>query len=213
MPICVRCFQNLRETNKPLALASRPTSIGPDRRRTLAHGSTYAPTTRAVKMQLAPHAVPSSSVDEVQPASSCRCRCRPAGDTAETTAVDRNHSSRNHSSTPASAASLSIGRGDVVRTARVPLLYPCRCAREELSVRESDRRCSPLAFCPRRISVGRAHHYRKGMNSIRRFRTKPTFRRNIRSIAFLYTPYLVLGSDYVSPRTMIGLFVSTKIVC
>ena len=124
-----------------------------------------------------------------------------------------NHSSRNHSSTPASTASLSIGRGDVVRTARVPLLYPCRCAREELSVRESDRRCSPLAFCPRRISVGRAHHYRKGMNSIRRFRTKPTFRRNIRSIAFLYTPYLVLGSDYVSPRTMIGLFVSTKIVC
>ena len=122
MPICVRCFQNLRETNKPLALASRPTSIGPDRRRTLAHGSTYAPTTRAVKMQLAPHAVPSSSVDEVQPASSCRCRCRPAGDTAETTAVDRNHSSRNHSSTPASAASLSIGRGDVVRSARVPAI-------------------------------------------------------------------------------------------
>ena len=148
LPICVRCFQNLRETNKPLALASRPTSIGPDRRRTLAHGSTYAPTTRAVKMQLAPHAVPSSSVDEVQPASSCRCRCRPAGDTAETTAVDRNHSSRNHSSTPASAASLSIGRGDVVRTARVPLLYPCRYAREKLSVRESDRRCPPLAFCP-----------------------------------------------------------------
>ena len=91
----------------------------------------------------------------------------------------RNHSSRNHSSTPASTASLSIGRGDVVRTARVPLLYPCRYVRKKLSVRESDRRCSPLAFCPRRISVGRAHHYRKRMYSIRRFRTKLTFRRNI----------------------------------
>ena len=156
-----RCFRNLRETSKPLALASRPTSIGPDRRRTLAHGSTYAPTTRAVKMQLAPHAVPSSSVDEVQPASSCRCRCRPAGVAAETTAVDRNYSSRNHSSTPASTTSLSIGRGDVVRTARLPLLHPCRYAREKLSVRESDRRCSPLALCPKRISVGRPHQYRK----------------------------------------------------
>ena len=40
-----------------------------------------------------------------------------------------------------------MGRGHVVRTARVPLLYPCRYAREKLSVRESDRRCSPLAFC------------------------------------------------------------------
>ena len=66
-----------------------------------------------------------------------------------------------------------------MRTARVPRLYPCRYAREKLSVRESDRRCSPLAFCPRRISVGRAHHYRKGMYSIRRFRTKLTFRRII----------------------------------
>ena len=91
----------------------------------------------------------------------------------------RNHSSRNHSSTPASTASLSIGRGDIVRTARVPLLYPCRYAREKLSVRESDRRYSPLAFCPRRISVGRAHHYRKHMYSIRRFRTKLTFQINI----------------------------------
>ena len=91
----------------------------------------------------------------------------------------RSHSSRNHSSTPASTVSLSIGRGDAVRTARVPLLYQCRYAREKLSVRESDRRCSPLAFCPRRISVGRTHHYRKRMYSIRRFRTKLTFRRNI----------------------------------
>ena len=97
----------------------------------------------------------------------------------------RNHSSRNHSSTPASTASVSIGRGDVVRTARVPLLHPCRYAREMLSVRERDRRCSPLAFCPRRISVGRAHHYRERMYSIRRFRTKLTFRRNILLLGFL----------------------------
>ena len=41
-----------------------------------------------------------------------------------------------------------------MRSARVPLLYPCRYAREKLSVRESDRRCSPLALCPKRISVG-----------------------------------------------------------
>ena len=177
MPICVRCFRNLRQTNKPLALASRPTSIGPDRRRTLPHGSAYAPTS-TVKMQLTPSAISSSSVDEIQPGSCCWCRCRPAGVTAETTAVDRNHSNRNHSNTPASTASLSIGRRDVERTARVPLLYPCRYAREKLSVRESDRRCSPLAFCPRRISVGRAHHYRKHTYSIRRFRTKLTFRRN-----------------------------------
>ena len=39
-------------------------------------------------------------------------------------------------------------QGDVVRSARVPLLSPCRYAREKLSVRESDRRCPPLAFCP-----------------------------------------------------------------
>ena len=56
--------------------------------------------------------------------------------------------SRNHGSRPASTASLSIVSGDVVRSARVPLLYPCRYAREKLSVRESDRRCPPLAFCP-----------------------------------------------------------------
>ena len=69
--------------------------------------------------------------------------------------------------------------GDVVRSARVPLLYPCRYAREKLSVRESNRRCPPLAFCPKRISVGRAHHHRKRMHLIRRFRTKLAFRRNI----------------------------------
>ena len=50
--------------NKPLALASRPKSIGPDRRRTLAYGSAYAPTTRTVRMKLAAPAVSSSSVDE-----------------------------------------------------------------------------------------------------------------------------------------------------
>ena len=62
--------------------------IGPDRLRTLACGSAYAPTTRTVRMQLAASAVPSSSVDEVQPASCCWCRCRPAGVPAETTAVE-----------------------------------------------------------------------------------------------------------------------------
>ena len=41
-------------------------------------------------------------------------------------------------------ASLSSGRGDVVQSARVPLLYPCPYAREKLSVRESDHRSSPL---------------------------------------------------------------------
>ena len=137
--------------------------IGPDRRRTLAYSSAYAPTTPTVRMQLAAPAVSSFSVDEVQPASCCWRRRRPAGVRAETTAVDRNHRSRNHRSTPASTASLSIGRGDVVRTARVPLLYPCRYVRKKLSVRESDRRCFPLAFCPTRISVGRAYHHRKHM--------------------------------------------------
>ena len=52
-----------------------------------------------------------------------------------------------------------------MRSARVDLLYPCRYAREKLSVRESDRRCYPLAFCPKRISVGRAYHHRKRMHS------------------------------------------------
>ena len=63
--------------------------IGPNRRRTPAYGSVYAPTTRTVRMQLAAPAVLSSSVDEVQPASCCWCRCRPPGVTAETTAVDQ----------------------------------------------------------------------------------------------------------------------------
>ena len=63
--------------------------IGPDRLRTLACGSAYVPTTRTVRMQLVALAVPSSSVDEEQPASCCWCSCRPAGVTAETTAVDQ----------------------------------------------------------------------------------------------------------------------------
>ena len=79
-----------------------------------------------------------------------------------------------------------------MRSARVPLLYPCRYAREKLSVRESDCRCPPLAFCPKRISVGRAHHHRKRMHSIRRFRTKPTFRRNI----LLYVAF----AEFFPPR-------------
>ena len=74
----------------------------------LLYSLAYAPTTRTVKVQLAPPAVSSSSVDEVQPVSCCWCSCHPAGVTAETTAEDRSHSSRNHSSTPASTASLSI---------------------------------------------------------------------------------------------------------
>ena len=61
--------------------------IGPDRRRTLAYSSAYAPTTPTVRMQLAAPAVSSFSVDEVQPASCCWRRRRPAGVTAETTAV------------------------------------------------------------------------------------------------------------------------------
>ena len=86
--------------------------------------------------------------------------------------------SRNHSNS--SLYYKPIDRqGDVVRSARVPRLYSCRYAREKLSVHESDRRCPPLAFCPKRISVGRAHHHRKRMHSIRRFRTKLTFRRNV----------------------------------
>ena len=73
------------------------------------------------------------------------------------------------------------------RSDRVPRLYPCRYAQEKLSVRESDRPCPLLAFCPRRISIGRVHHHRKRMNSIRRFRTKLTFRRNI----LLFFVYIV----------------------
>ena len=63
--------------------------IGPDRRRTLGYGSAYAPTTRTVRMQLAAPALSSSAVNEVQAASCCWCRCRPAAVTAETTAVDQ----------------------------------------------------------------------------------------------------------------------------
>ena len=90
-----------------------------------------------------------------------------------------------------------------MRSARVPLLYPCRYAREKLSIRESDR-CSPLAFCPKRIPVGRAHHHRKRMHSIRRFRTKLTFRRNILpSCNGTITP----GHTYATGRTGGGVLV------
>ena len=85
---------------------------------------------------------------------------------------------RNHSSRPASTASLLTGKG----TSCGPLVCLCytRVAMHGLKLfRESDRRCPPLAFCPKRISVGRAHHHRKRMYSIHRFRTKLTFRRNI----------------------------------
>ena len=95
--------------------------IGPDRRRTLAYGSAYAPTTSTVRMQLAAPAVSSSSTDEVQSASCGWCRCRRARVTAETTTVDRNHSSRNHISRPASTARLSAGRG----TSCGPLVCLC----------------------------------------------------------------------------------------
>ena len=71
------------------------------------------------------------------------------------------------------------GGRHAVRSARVPLLHPCGFAREKLSVRERYRRSSPLAFCSKRRSVGRTHHYRKCMYSIRRFRTKLIFRRNM----------------------------------
>ena len=142
--------------------------IGPDRRRTLAYGSAYAPTTRTVRMQLAAPAVSSSSVDEVQPASCCWCRCRPAGVTAETTAVDQ---------PLLQAYRPARGRRAVRLCASV--IPVSLCTGESFRPRESDRRCSPLAFCPERISVGRAHHYRKRMYSIRRFRTNLTFPRNI----------------------------------
>ena len=88
-------------------------------------------------------------------------------------------------------------RGDVVRSARVPLLYPRRYAREKLSVRESDSRCSLLliALCPKRTPVGRAYHYRKRMHSIRRFRTKLTFQRNV----MLHLQY-IYGVCELNPR-------------
>ena len=81
---------SLRETKTGPSRSHHVRSlIGPDDLRTLACGSAYAPTTRTVRMQLETPAVPSSSVDEVQPASCCWCRCHPAGVTAETTAVDQ----------------------------------------------------------------------------------------------------------------------------
>ena len=104
-------------------------------------------------------------------------------------------SGRNHSSRPASTASLSIGRGDVVPSARCLCYIPVPLSREKLSVRESDRRCSPLAFCPQRISVGRAHHYRKRMYSIRRFRTKLTFRRNTLLVVYPSNCHIIILCD------------------
>ena len=87
-----------------------------------------------------------------------------------------------------------------MRTARVPMFYPCRYVREKLSVRESDRRCSPLVFCRRLISVGGAHHYRKHMNSIRRFRTKLTFQRNTLHFVFCDNWLLVEAVSFSSTR-------------
>ena len=43
-------FGTFGKQTKPLTLSSRPKSIGPDRRRTLAYGSAYAPSTRTVRM-------------------------------------------------------------------------------------------------------------------------------------------------------------------
>ena len=155
--------------------------IGPDRRRTLACGSTYAPTTRTVRMQLAAPAAFSSFVDEVQPASCCWCRCRPAGVPAETIAVDqplleayRPARGRRAVRSCASVIPVSLCTGEAFRS------FP------KLSVCESDHRCPPLAFCPKRISVGRAHHHRKRMHSIHRFRTKLAFRRNMLHVYILY---------------------------
>ena len=69
----------------------------------------------------------------VWPLRSTYLRKKRGGRAGETTAVHQ----------PLLQAYQSAG-GNVVRTARVPLLYPCRYAREKLSVRESDRRCSSL---------------------------------------------------------------------
>ena len=128
-------------------------------------GSAYAPTTRTVRKQLAAPAVSTSSVDEVQLASCCWCRCRPAGVAAETTA--------------ASTASLSTGKG----TSCGPFVCLCytRVAVHGRSFPSARVMVVvlPFAFCPKRISVGRAHHHRKRRKSIRRFRTKLTSRRNI----------------------------------
>ena len=105
-----RCFQSLRETKTGPSRSHRVRSlIGPDRLRTLAHGSAYAPMTRTVRMQLAAPAVPSSSFDEVRPASCCWCR-----------SPCRSHS-RNHSSRPASTASLSTSK----ETSCGPLVCLC----------------------------------------------------------------------------------------
>ena len=90
----------------------------------------------------------------------------------------------NHGSRPPSTASPSIGRGDVVRSVRVPLLYPCRYSREKLSVRESDRRCSPLL--PSVLNVFPSVEPTtivKVCIQFLSFRTKLTFRRNVPCIA------------------------------
>ena len=63
-------------------------------------------------------------------------------------------------------------QGDVMRSARVPLLSPCRYAREKLSVRESDRRCPPLAFCPNVFPSVEPTTIVNVCIQIRRFRTK-----------------------------------------
>ena len=83
-------FRAVGKQNRPFALASRPKSyrsrpppyprlwFGLPAYDTYRENATRSPS------------VSSSSVDESQPASCCWCRCRPAGVTAETTAVDRN---------------------------------------------------------------------------------------------------------------------------
>ena len=156
-------FGAFGKQNRPFALASRPKSyrsrpppyprlwFGLPAYDTYRENATRSPS------------VSSSSVDESQPASCCWCRCRPAGVTAETTAVDQ---------PLLQAYRPARGRRAVRSCASV---IPVSLCTGEVSVRESDRRCSRLAFCPKRISVGRAHHYRKRMYPIRRFRTKLAF--------------------------------------
>jgi len=82
-------FRTFGKQNRPFALASRPKSyrsrpppyprlwFGLRAYDTYRENATRSPS------------VSSSSVDEAQPASCCWCRCRPAGVTAETTAVDQ----------------------------------------------------------------------------------------------------------------------------
>ena len=137
--------------------------IGPDRHRTLAYGSAYAPTTRTVRMQLAASAVSSSSVDEVQPASCCWCRCRPAGVTAETAAVDQ----------PLLQA-YRPARGRRAIRSCASVIPVSLCTGEAFRPRERSSLFSPCLLSQTN-SVGRAHHYRKRMYSVRRFRTKLTF--------------------------------------